>query len=163
MEITKSSSHPKIIGKFGENIICNLLSRSGFETAFVDHTGIDVVAYNPSTKQRLGITVKSRTRDRGKERESVNVFLNRKKDRTKLLAACEAFACRPWIAIYVETENFADVYLTSLENYDNKYRGQGERVIDTWKMGERDKQLYTKDPSVKHIRIKFCDTNWNWQ
>jgi len=107
MEILKSSSHPKIIGKFGENIICNLLSRSGFETAFVDHTGIDVVAYNPSTNERLGITIKSRTRNVGKERTAVNIFRSRKEDRRKLLDACKAFACKPWIAIYVETENFA--------------------------------------------------------
>ncbi len=163
MEILKSSSHPKIIGKFGENIICNLLSRSGFETAFVDHTGIDVVAYNPSTNERLGITIKSRTRNVGKERTAVNIFRSRKEDRRKLLDACKAFACKPWIAIYVETENFADVYLTSLENYDKKYLGKRDRAIDTWKMREEDKQRYDEDPDVKHIRIKFYATNWNWQ
>ena len=129
----------------------------------VDHTGIDIIAYNPSTNQRLGITVKSRTRNIGKERTGVNVFLSRKEDRRKSLDACKAFACEPWIAIYVETADFADVYLTSLENYDNKYRGQEGRAIDSWKMREKDKQRYAEDPSVKHIRIKFYATNWSWQ
>lgn len=48
MDIIKSTRHQKIIGNFGENIICNWLSRSGFEVTVVDHTGIDIVAYNPS-------------------------------------------------------------------------------------------------------------------
>ena len=163
MEIIKSSRHQKIIGNFGENLICNWLSRSGFEVMIVDHTGIDIIAYNPFINQRLGITVKSRTRNIGKEGTGVNVFLSRKEDRRKLLDACKAFACEPWIAIYVETADFADVYLTSLENYDNKYCGQEGRAIDSWKMREKAKQRYAEDPSVKHIRIKFYATNWSWQ
>jgi len=163
MEITKSSRHQKIIGNFGENLICNWLSRSGFEVIVVDHTGIDIIAYDPSTNQRLGITVKSRTRNIGKEMTTVNIFSVRKDDRQKLLDACKAFACEPWIAIYVETADFADVYLTSLKNYDNKYRSREGRVIHSWKMKEKDKQRYDEDPGVKHIKIKFYATNWGWQ
>ena len=165
MEIIKSSRHQKIIGDFGENLICNWLSRSGFEVVLVDHTGIDIIAYNPSTNQRLGITVKSRTRNIGKEDDPVNIFSYQegKDDRQKLLGACEAFACEPWIAVYVETSDFADVYLTSLENYNKKYRGKEQRAIDTWKMGKKGKDQYNKDPDVKHISITFYAANWNWQ
>ena len=60
MDITKSTRHQKIIGDYGEMLICNWMSRSGFEVTVVDHTGIDIIAYNPNTKERLGITVKSR-------------------------------------------------------------------------------------------------------
>ena len=45
-KIRKSPRHSKIIGDFGELKICNWLSRSGFEIALVDHTGIDIVAYD---------------------------------------------------------------------------------------------------------------------
>ena len=162
MEIIKSSRHPKIIGNFGENLICNWLSRSGFEVIIIDHTGIDTIAYNPSTNQRLGITVKSRTRKVGTETEVVNIFSHKNNDRGKLLDACEAFACEPWIAVYVETVDFADVYLTSLENYEMNYRCRTERASDTWKMGEKDKQHYAEDSKVKHIRIKFLADNWSW-
>ncbi|NLX07720.1 MAG: hypothetical protein GXY33_21485 [Phycisphaerae bacterium] len=55
MKIVKSTRHHKIIGDFGEALVCNWFSRSGFEVIAVDHTGIDVVAFNPSTKQRLGV------------------------------------------------------------------------------------------------------------
>lgn len=164
MEIKKSSRHQKIIGNFGEILICNWLSRSGFEVILVDHTGIDIIAYNPFTNQQLGITVKSRTRNAGKEEESVNIFSYQKEkdDRQKLLDACKAFACEPWIAVYVEASEYADVYLTSLKNYDEKYRGRGGKAIDDWKMRKKHKERYKKDPNVKHIRIEFRATNWDW-
>jgi Holliday junction resolvase-like predicted endonuclease len=162
MEIVKSSRHSKIIGNFGENLICNWLSRSGFELAIVDHTGIDLVAYNPLTDQRLGITVKSRTRTVRMEEESVNVFLNKKDDRQKMLDACKAFASEPWIGIYVEATDSAEVYLTSLKNYDQKYRGKEGKAIDVWKMKAKHKTAYEEDACVKHIRMDFCCTNWTW-
>jgi Holliday junction resolvase-like predicted endonuclease len=159
METIKSSRHQKIIGEFGEQLICNWLSRSGFEVTIVDHTGIDIIAYYRRTQERLGITVKSRTRTPGAEAVSVTVFRSGKSDREKLRAACEFFACEPWIAIYVETTESGDLYLTSLENYDRKYRGKGTAVGD-WKMKEKDKCSYEKDPEVKHIGIDFRGTNW---
>jgi hypothetical protein len=162
MEIVKSSRHGKVIGSFGENIICNWLSRSGFEVIIVDHIGLDIIAYNPLTEKRLGITVKSRTRIPRLEEDSVNIFSYQKakNDRQKLLDACQAFACEPWIAIYVETSKFADIYLTSLNHYDTKYRGKIERAIDDWKMKNKYKEIYQEDVDVKHIRIEFQEVNW---
>ena len=164
MDIVKSSRHQKIIGNFGENLICNWLSRSGFEVTIVDHTGMDIIAYNPATKRRLGITVKSRTRNVGKEETTVNIFSRQKgkDDRQKLIAACEAFSCEPWIGVYVETSKSADVYLTSLNNYDSKYLSKAGKAIDDWKMGRKDRERCEIDPDVKHIRIEFHDTNWDW-
>jgi Holliday junction resolvase len=162
MGITTGSRHQKIIGDFGEHLICNWLSRSGFEVVLVDHTGLDIVAYNPATGGRLGITVKSRTRRPGREQAAVNVFLYQKgkNDREKLLAACKAFACEPWIAVYVEADKFADLYLTSLAHYDEKYRGRDGRAIDDWKMTNKFREQYDADPEVKHIRISFEATHW---
>jgi len=163
MDIVKSSRHQKIIGKFGELIICNLLSRSGFEVTIVDHTGIDIVAYHPATEKRIGITIKSRTRVVGLEDDSVNLFSyqNGKSDREKTLSACKSFACEPWIGVYVEATEYADVYLTSLDNYDSKYRRAG-RAINDWKMTPKNREIYSKDPLIKHIRISFQAINWSW-
>ncbi len=160
MDITKSSRHQKIIGNFGENLVCNWLSRSGFEVALVDHTGIDVVAYDRATKKRLGVTVKSRTRSVGKEDVSVTIL--RGNDREELERACESFGCDPWIAVYVETCSFADLYLTSLENYDKKYRGKEGTTTDSWKMKKTHTDRYDADPNVMHIRIEFRPTYW-WE
>ena len=164
MSIDKSTRHQKIIGQFGENCICNWLSRSGFEVVIVDHTGIDIVAYNPKSKKRLGITVKSRTRNEGTEKTAVNVFSSRKNknDRKRLHDACKAFGCEPYIGIYVETLNYADIYLTSLRNYDKHYRKNKSRLVDTWKMREPNKLEYLNDPEVKHIRIDFNSAEWKW-
>lgn len=161
MKITKSTRHQKIIGQYGEMLVCNWLSRSGFEVTLVDHTGIDVLAYDPKTQQRLGITVKSRTRTVGREKESVNIFSYRggKNDRQKTMDACLAFACKPWLAVYVERASFADLYLTSVKNYDDLY-GKTGRKVDDWKMGPKQKRAYEEDPNVKHVRLDFGATNW---
>lgn len=164
VDIMKSTRHQKIIGNFGENLICNWLSRSGFEVTIVDHTGIDIVAYHPATQQRLGITVKSRTRTAGKETTSVNVFSNRagENDYLKVIEACQAFACEPWLGIYVEATDYADVYLTSVDNYRKNYLIREGRVIDSWKMRPAYQKRYKEDKLVKHIRIEFQYTNWEW-
>lgn len=133
MKIDKSTRHSEIIGDFGEKLVCNWLSRSGFEVTLVDHTGIDIVAYKRG-RGRLGITVKSRTRTGDQEDSSVNLFSRRNDDRAKVKNACTVFACKPWIAVYVEAKDHADLYLTSLRHYDRKYRGRGDRAIDDWKM-----------------------------
>jgi len=165
MEIIKSTRHQKIIGDFGEALLCNWFSRPGFEVTIVDHTGIDIVAYNPKTRQRLGVSVKSRTRQKGKEAVPVNLFSYRKgkNDRQKVLNACNAFACEAWIAMYVESSDFADLYLLTLEHYDLKYRGNPDRAIDTWKMGDKYKKIYECDPNLKHIHMAFYKESWEWQ
>lgn len=164
MEIEKSSRHQKIIGDFGESLLCNFLSRSGFEVTIVDHTGIDIVAYNIKNKKRYGITVKSRTRNNGKESESVNILSYQKEndDRKKILNACEAFNSEPWIGIYIETENFADLYLTSLDNYDKNYKSNETKAIDDWKMTEKYKNIYKKDKNIMQIHLDFTSINWSF-
>jgi len=155
--IERSSRHSKIVGNFGEYLVCNWLSRSGFEVCVVDHTGLDIIAYNRCTKQRLGITVKSRTRTEGTESESVYIF--REGDRQKLLDACEAFQCEPWIAVYAERDTEADLFLTSLDNYD-RHKPQRTRAVDGWGMTGKHILAYQDDPEVKHIHMLFKADNW---
>ena len=159
MAIIKSSRHQKIIGNFGENLITNWLSRSGFEVILVDHTGIDIIAYHKKMEKRIGITVKSRTRNEGTEKTSVTIF-SKESDRQKVLDACEAFGCEPWIGIYVEMLDSAEVYLLSLDHYDKRYRFEGNTSTASWKMKEKDKKKYSEDPEVKRIIISFSEKNW---
>lgn len=156
--IEKSTRHHHIVGRFGEYFVCNWLSRSGFEVCIVDHTGLDVIAYHPGRKQRLGITVKSRTRLFGKEATGVNLFRETKNDRQKLLKACEAFNCNPWVAVYVECDAYADLFLTSLENYDH-YTNSGKKVY-AWAMNKKWMKQYETNSEVKHVRIDFNASNW---
>jgi len=158
--IDKSSRHTRIVGHFGEYLVCNWLSRSGFEVAIIDHTGMDVIAYHPRHQKRLGITVKSRTRREGTEAGSVYLFREGKADRQKLLAACAAFNCEPWVGVYAECDGRADLFLTSLANYDAKYGSRGTRAVDGWRMTEKFTSLYARDPEVKHLHIDFRAENW---
>jgi hypothetical protein len=63
MKIQKSSRHSKITGDFAESLILYWLSKYGFESAKVDHTGIDLIARNTVTNEVMGISVKSRSRN----------------------------------------------------------------------------------------------------
>jgi len=157
--ITKGLRFARIIGNYGEHLVLKQLARSGFEVIHADQVGLDVIAYHPSTKVRLGITVKSLMRVFGTETHSVNIFKQNNNDREKLRYACEVFGCVPWIAAYVECDDRADLYLTSLVNYDLKYR-KNERAVDTWGMIERQKADYALDPEIKHIRYDFKATHW---
>ena len=161
-EIDKSSRHSKIIGNYGETLICNWLSRSGFEVVIVDHTGIDIIGYNPKTNKRIGITVKARTRPAHRENSAVHILRKENKDEQKVLLACKAFSCEPWIAIYVETKNYGELYLTSLGHFNSRYNRPKSRRIASWNMNKKTTDLYSKDKKVKHIKFSFQYTNWNW-
>ena len=162
MTILKSSRHQKIIGDFGEHLIANWLSRSGFEIVLVDHTGIDIVAYHSTLKRRIGVTVKSRTRNEGTEENNVTIFSDQH-NRQKVIDACEAFGCEPWIGIYVEMLDSAELYLLSLDHFDTAYHSEKDRSSASWNMRERDKKRYSDDPEVKRIKISFAEENWNWE
>lgn len=74
--------------------------------------------------------------------------------------ACEAFACEPWIGVYVETSNFADVFLTSLNNFDRKIKGRKSQPARNWNMGDKNIEKYKQDSEIKYIRIIFNASNW---
>lgn len=158
----KSTRHSKIIGEFGEHLVCDALSKSNFEVVRVDHTGLDIIAYDKTNKKRLGISVKSRTRDEGTVNESVNVFSHQRggDDRKKLLVACEYFECEPWVAVYSENEDGADLYLISLVTFD-KYHGG--KVVEQWKVSNKMRKQYLEDPEVKHLNFKLDTSRWQFK
>jgi len=69
----KGRNSQRVIGRFGEQIVCNSLSCSGFDAMIVDHVGIDIMAYRKDVG-RLGISVKTRVRTKMNGGESVNFF-----------------------------------------------------------------------------------------
>ena len=115
------------------------------------------MAYHKESKQRIGISVKSRTRVPNTESESVYIF-RRSRDREKLLAACEAFGCEPWLAIYVESACAGELFLTALETYDQKYRTG--KNIEGWTMATSQLRRYAGDTEIHHIHVDFTVRNW---
>ena len=61
----------------------------------------------------------------------------------------------PWIAVYVECDEDADLFLTSLANYDKKYRSKEKRAVDAWIMTGIQKAKYALDREVRHMGIEF--------
>lgn len=157
----KSTRHNVIIGNSGERIVSNWLSRKRFEVAMVDHTGIDIIAQNPITKERLGITVKSRARNTAKgERDPVNLFDVKSDDWHKTVNACTAFGCVPWVAVYVEAKDYGDLFLTPLANYEEKYCNKDAKSHYTWKMTKKWLDKYEEDENVNHLHLIFQEKRW---
>src|SRR5207249_9046198 len=101
------------------------------------------------------------TRVKGSESTSVTIFRT-PHDRGKLLEACKAFGCELWIAVYVETDLSACLYLTSLENYDLKYRVADSDRQESWKMGNRLAEKYKNDPDIRRVSVTFESSTWAW-
>ena len=47
LKVEKGTRHRKIVDIFGEYVVCNRLSCSGFKASVIDHTGVDLIAYDP--------------------------------------------------------------------------------------------------------------------
>jgi hypothetical protein len=156
MDITKSSRHSKIAGDFGETLVLYWLSKSGFECARVDHTGIDLIARHPRKSEVMGISVKSRTRTPGTESEYVII---RSGDFGKVKAACKAFGCAPYFAIVVDADSIIRVFITTMEHFLELFPltssgGSG------WKMSDAYLAQYSSDPNVAMFELRADMKKW---
>jgi len=155
MKINKSSRHSKITGDFAESLILYWLSKYGFECARVDHTGIDIIARNPRSKELMGISVKSRSRSKGGEQESLTVDNS---NFGKAKAACEAFGCVPYFAIVVDAGNTMRGFILPMAHYLNLFpKG---KISSSWKMGKKYLEQYSKDPQIKTFVFTTETTHW---
>jgi Holliday junction resolvase-like predicted endonuclease len=157
MKIRKSSRHAKIAGDFGESLALYWLSKYGFECALVDHTGIDIIANNPHTKEIMGISVKTRSRAYGTESDEVSIANG---DFEKVRAACRAFGCVPYFSIIVDAGAVIRGYVLSLEHL-LEICPMSKRTCN-WKMKERDLSRYEQDPEIKSFKFHTTIGRW-WE
>ena len=145
--MNKSSRHSKITGDFGEHLTLYLLSKFGFECARVDHTGIDIIARNLDTAEVMGITVKARSRNLGRETTSLRIAADHFEKVTK---ACSAFNCVPYFSIVIDRGDLTSVYLLPetalIELYPNAKRGLN------WGMSDNHISRYRK-----HARLTILE------
>lgn len=155
MKLNKSSRHSKITGDFSESLILYWLSKYGFECALVDHTGIDIIAYNPHTEERMGISVKSRSRNTGKEGQYVSIP---NENFPKVNAACKAFGCVPYFAIVVDEGDEITAFITPMSHMlDLHPMG---KTVSGWKMGNKWLEQYHSDPDIKIFHFKHQTRTW---
>jgi len=155
MKLAKSSRHSKITGDFGESIVLYLLSRHGFECARVDHTGIDLIARRPNSREVLGISVKSRSRQAGTE----NTHLALPHDGfVKAKAACDAFGCTPYFALVIDAGERIRVFLLSLRHLQKLF--PGGRKVSAWQMSEPFLRKYYADPRIAIFEFTAHGEKW---
>jgi hypothetical protein len=155
MEINKSSRHSKITGDFSESLILYWLSKYGFECALVDHTGIDIIANNPHTNEVMGISVKSRSRNEGKEGQYVAITND---NFPKVERACKAFNCKPYFAIVVDEGAVIYAFITSMKHMLKTHPKAQTRV--GWKMSKAWLKKYDEDPNIKMIKFDHSTLCW---
>ena len=155
LEISKSSRHSKITGDFAERLVLYWLSKYGFECAYVDHVGLDLLARNPHTRELMGISVKSRSRIVPREGSPVAIPLD---NLHKLDAACKAFGCSPYVAIVVDAARTITTFILS-KTHLLKVAPPGKAGI-SWSMSDAALKRYAADPDIKGFR--FATETWNW-
>jgi hypothetical protein len=149
MEINKSSRHSKITGDFAEGLVLYWLSKHGYECARVDHVGIDLIASSPIKHERMGISVKGRSRYGGTEWESVNLPADGFVKATK---ACEAFGLIPYYAIVVDGGGFLRCFLISLEHLKEITSGKAGKQR-YWQMNKKWLDDYRADPLINEFEL----------
>jgi len=155
LPILKSSRHSKITGDFGEALVLYWLSKHGFECAPVDHTGIDLIARNPHTKEIMGISVKSRSRSRGNESE----FMSIPKDNfEKAKSACDAFGCIPYFAIVIDAGDSIKGFILSMSHLLGIF--PMGRATCAWKMTPKYLESYYKDAGIKVFEFQTTTKTW---
>ncbi len=155
LTINKSTRHSKITGDFAENLVLYVLSKHGFECASVDHTGIDLIARNPITKEVMGISVKSRSRNEGKEGQYLSIPND---NFEKIDQACQAFNCVPYFAILVDEENKLKIYIIT-KSYLLQLFPPGNRVSG-WKMSKKWIARYKNDKRIIKLEFDYHINNW---
>jgi len=155
MKVKKSSRHSKITGNFAENLILYWLSKYNFECANVDHTGIDIIAKNPRTKELMGISVKSRSRKEGTEGGYLGIS-NENFDKIK--KACRAFNCVPYFALVIDEKDKIYCFILSVKRLLEMFP-KGETLV-AWKMGEKYLNKYYKDKEIKVFKFNYKTRSW---
>jgi len=155
IEINKSPRHSKITGDFGEALVLYWLSKYGFECARLDHTGIDLIARNPHTKELMGISVKSRSRSAGTERSSLRIPAN---NFEKADLACAAFSCTPYFAIVIDEGKIIRGYLLSMAHLLTLFPDTKSGAY--WRMGEQFLNRFAGDAEIKAFELHTTTKRW---
>ena len=149
----KSSRHSKITGDFGEVLVLYWLSKNGYECAWVDHIGIDVIAIKKDGSERMGISVQGRSRYPGTEKIAVNLHQFQ-----EARVPCELFGLIPHAAIVVDGGKVIRCFLLPLDYLETIAGGKKVRV---WPMTERFLEARRNDQKVRWFELaEHAQSRW---
>jgi hypothetical protein len=149
----KSSRHSKITGDFAERLVLYWLSKIGYECAWVDHTGIDLIACTKDGSQRMGISVQSRSRYAGTEKNSVSLH-----PFEKARVPCKSFGLIPHAAIVVDGADVIRCFLVPLDHLETIAGGKKTRVFP---MSERFLEKCREDPKIRWFELGLMQERWS--
>ena len=132
------------------------LSKYGFECAFVDHVGLDIIARNPNNNELMGISVKSRSRAAGTERDVIRI---ERSQFEKLERACTAFGCVPYLAIMVDAATTITVFIVSAKHFLKNLTPDAAGGT-YWKMTPAALKQYESDPEIRSFRFSAETPRW---
>ncbi len=153
----KSTRHSKIAGNFAEALVLYWLSKCGYECACVDHTGIDLIACSKDGSERMGISVKARSRYDGTEEECVNLPPDGFK---KAREACRSFGCIPFYAIVVDSIQGVRCFLLSLDHLEQIATGKSDKMR-YWQMRKSFLDTYCTNPNIRWFELRPTNTSWH--
>ncbi len=155
MDISKSSRHSKLTGNFGEALILYWLSKYGFECALIDHIGIDLIARNPHTNEIMGISVKTRSRIKGKESTYVRIPNN---NFAKAKSACKSFGCIPYFAIVIDAVEIIKTFLLPMDHFLKIAPMKKKDAF--FKLTQASINQYCSDPKIKIFELAARTVSW---
>lgn len=153
-KIDKSSRHPKITGDFAEGLVLYWLSKHGFECARVDHTGIDLIANNPNRNERMGISVKARSRNIGTEETYIKI---NRSDEDKVNKACTAFGCVPYFAIVIDAGTTIRCFILTMKYLLELSGSRQELGLG---MRKKDLERYYDDREIMAFEFESKTSRW---
>ena len=153
----KSTRHSKIAGDFAEALVLYWLSKSGYECACIDHTGIDLIACSKDGSKRMGISVKARSRYDGTEEECVNLPPDGFK---KAREACKSFGCTPFYAILVDSAHGIRCFLLPLDHLERIATGNNDKMR-YWQMRKRSLDDYSVDAKILSFELQATNRVWH--
>ena len=155
MKINKGPMHAKITGDFGEALVLYWLSKYGFECASFDHTGIDIIARNRLTKEVIGVSVKSRSRNEGSEDDSISIPND---NFAKAEVVCAAFGWVPYFAIVVDAGDTLRVFILPMGHLLAMFP-KGKTTAE-WKMTKPYIEKYAVDPLIQTFEFHTETIKW---
>jgi Holliday junction resolvase-like predicted endonuclease len=162
IDADRSSNHAKITGNFGERLVLYWLSKHGFECAYVDHVGIDIIANNPDTRELMGISVKSRSKARSTiVNETVNIPNTHF---GKIEKACRDFRCAPYIAVVVDKERSKSdpsifTYIVPLKIF--RALSHSNEHTTYWSMTPKKMKTYESNRNIRWFKFVITKGNWH--
>lgn len=160
----KSQRHNKITGDFSEHLILYLLSKYNYEPVLADYTGIDIIAYNKKRKDKIGISVKSRSRSMERPNDGVLVDGNNYK---KIVDSCKFFDCKPWMCFIIDRPSSSNNYsgriylfLLNLEVLCEYYPNFKNNKGLTFSMTDKWIKKYERDNRILGMDFSYTGRNW---